>query len=78
MLFEPDQIDHVERVAGWEDRKLGALEAHQSQFESTMFVTDGDDSQLQAFRDRELARMREHGALIDAPLGEGFKRIDDL
>ncbi len=78
LLFEPDEIDHVEIVAGWEDRKLGALEAHQSQFESTMFVTGGDDSQLQAFRERELERMRDHAALVGATLGEGFKRMDDL
>lgn len=78
LLFEPDEIDHVEIVAGWEGRKLGALEAHESQFESTMFVTDGDDSQLQRFRDRELVRMAEHGAVVGAELGEGFKRIDDL
>ena len=78
LLFEPDEIDHVETVAGWQDRKLAALEAHESQFESTMFVTDGDDSQLQRFRDRELARMVDHGALVGADLGEGFKRIDDL
>ena len=75
---QPDEIDHVETVAGWQDRKLAALEAHESQFESTMFVTDGDDSQLQRFRDRELARMVDHGALVGADLGEGFKRIDDL
>ena len=41
LLFEPDEIDHVERVAGFERHKLAALEAHRSQFESTMFVTVG-------------------------------------
>ena len=78
LLFEPDEIDHVEVVAGWEDRKLAALEAHQSQFESTMHVVGGDDEQLTAFREKELARLRQHGALVDVPLGEGFKRIDEL
>ena len=78
LLFEPDEIDHVEAVAGWEGRKLGALEAHESQFESTMFVTGGDDGQLQAFRRRELDRMVQHGSIIGVELGEGFKRIDDL
>lgn len=78
LLFEPDEIDHVELVAGWEHRKLDALEAHASQFESTMFVRGGDHEQLQAFRDREMARMVRFGSLAGAELGEGFKRIDDL
>lgn len=78
LLFEADEVDHVEAVDGFEGHKLGALQAHQSQFESTMFVTGGDTSQLEAFRQREMERMIAAGELIGAPLGEAFKRISDL
>jgi LmbE family N-acetylglucosaminyl deacetylase len=79
LLFEPEEIDHVELTAGYEAAKLAALECHRSQFESTMQVTTADaDRQLQAFRDRELARLAAHGALVGAARGEGFKRLGDL
>ncbi len=78
LLFEPDETDHLETVSGFEGNKLAALEAHKSQFESTMFVTGDNSAQLDEFRSREMERMQTFGALIDAPLAEGFKRISDL
>lgn len=78
LLFEADEVDHVESVEGHEGAKLAALEAHESQFESTMFVTGGDDSQMQAFRQREMDRMRAFGALAGLGLAEGYKLMDDL
>ncbi len=36
LLWEADTADHVEDVTGFVDAKLEALEAHESQFESTM------------------------------------------
>ena len=44
----PNAANHVEDVTGFVDRKLRALEAHVSQFESTMKATD--EAQLEAFR----------------------------
>jgi len=82
LLFEADEPDHVETadepaVAA----KLAALEAHRSQFRSTMHV-DRDDpeapAQLEAFRARIRARLADHGALAGAPLGEAFKAITNL
>ncbi len=78
LLFEAEVVDHVEAVAGFEDRKLAALEAHRSQFESTMLVTGGDPAQLAAFREGELDRLRADGALAGVALGEGFKLLDEL
>ncbi|MFV2038738.1 MAG: PIG-L deacetylase family protein [Acidimicrobiales bacterium] len=78
LLFEAGEVDHVERVDGFQTHKLAALEAHGSQFESTMFVTGGNSDELAAFRERELASMRSDGALVDAPYGEAFKRISEL
>jgi LmbE family N-acetylglucosaminyl deacetylase len=79
LLFEADEIDHVEVVAEADaDRKLAALLAHRSQFRSTMFVDDGSDerdTQLDEFRDRVRRRLVDHGGLVGAPLGEGFKRL---
>jgi LmbE family N-acetylglucosaminyl deacetylase len=80
LLFEADEPDHVERVdethAG---RKLDALEAHRSQFRSTMSVEEDADeanTQLAEFRQRERALLAEMGALAGMPLGEAFKALD--
>jgi LmbE family N-acetylglucosaminyl deacetylase len=83
LLFEADEPDHVEAVDATQlARKLDALEAHRSQFRSTMDVAAGDgperDAQLDAFRSRVRSRLEEHGALAGVPLGEAFKAITDL
>jgi LmbE family N-acetylglucosaminyl deacetylase len=78
LLFEAEEVDHVEDVTGHGAAKLTALEAHRSQFESTMFVTDGDDAALEAFRRRIRDELTEAGARIGAAEGEAFKAIDDL
>ena len=44
------------------DRKLHALEAHESQFESTMKATD--DAQIEAFRQRIRARLEGLGEAV--------------
>ena len=76
LLWEADAADHAEEVSAFIDIKLDALEAHASQFESTMHATS--DDQLGAFR----ARITERLIGLGAPLGMGaaelFKRIDDL
>ena len=62
LLWEADEPDHAEDVTATVDRKLAALEAHESQFESTMKATD--DEQLAAFRDpgpRAPGRQRRAG-----------------
>ncbi len=76
LLWEADAADHAEEISAFIDIKLDALEAHASQFESTMHATS--DDQLGAFR----ARITERLIGLGAPLGMGaaelFKRIDDL
>lgn len=79
LLFEADVVNHVEAVDRWLDAKLTALDAHQSQMESTMYVTSDDDgSQLLAFQNRIRQRAQADGALVGVPLGEAFHRISDL
>lgn len=76
LLWEADEPDHVEDVTGFVDQKLHALEAHESQFESTMKAVD--PAQLAAFRGRIAARLAGLGAPYGIGAAEIFKRISDL
>jgi LmbE family N-acetylglucosaminyl deacetylase len=75
-LWEADAPNHVEDVSGFVDRKLAALEAHESQFESTMHAADASD--LGAFRDRIRGRLTELGSPHGLPAAEVFARLTDL
>ncbi|HWM19467.1 MAG TPA: PIG-L deacetylase family protein [Ilumatobacteraceae bacterium] len=76
MLFEADAPDHVEDVSATVETKIDALEAHESQFESTMKARD--DEQLQAFRDRVRNRLAELGRPHTLGAAEVFKLMTDL
>jgi len=76
LLFEADEPDHAEDVTGFVDRKLDALEAHASQFESTMKAKDEAD--LAAFRERIRHRLAENGGPFGMPAAELFRAIRDL
>jgi LmbE family N-acetylglucosaminyl deacetylase len=76
LLWEADEPDHAEDVTAWVERKLAALEAHESQFESTMKAVD--EGGLVAFRRRIRERLAEHGRRIGTPAAELFKRISSL
>jgi LmbE family N-acetylglucosaminyl deacetylase len=76
LLFEADAPDHVEDVTDFVDAKLAALEAHASQFESTMKASGPSD--LDAFRHRIRSRLAENGAPFDLPAAELFTAIRDL
>jgi LmbE family N-acetylglucosaminyl deacetylase len=85
LLFEADEPNHVERA---DERALGArtaaLEAHESQFETTHFyrlAADPNANQADAldeFRARERSKLVEMGAFAGVPLGEAFRLIDEL
>ena len=76
LLWEADEPDHVEDVTGFVDLKLHALEAHESQFESTMKAADPE--QIVAFRERIRLRLGGLGAHHGVEFAEVFKRIADL
>jgi LmbE family N-acetylglucosaminyl deacetylase len=79
LLWEADQIDHVEDVTGFTDVKIEALLAHRSQLRSTMQIGDpASGPERDAFRRRVLERLAEHGARAGIGAGEGFKLIDRL
>jgi LmbE family N-acetylglucosaminyl deacetylase len=76
LLWEADVADHVEDVTAFVDAKLRALEAHESQFESTMKATDA--TQIEAFRSRIRSRLAGLGTAHGMGAAEVFKRIGDL
>ncbi|MGE0878105.1 MAG: PIG-L deacetylase family protein [Acidimicrobiia bacterium] len=79
LLWEADEINHYEDVTGFVDTKLAALEAHESQFESTMKAS-GEQvaAQLDAFRTRIRNRLAEQGRAIGADHAEAFHLITNL
>jgi LmbE family N-acetylglucosaminyl deacetylase len=76
LLWEADEPDHVEDVSGWVDLKLHALEAHESQFESTMKAAE--PAQMAAFRERIRHRLDGLGSRHGLESAEVFKLIADL
>jgi LmbE family N-acetylglucosaminyl deacetylase len=76
LLWEADAPDHAEDVTSFVDTKLHALEAHESQFESTMKAVDPE--QMASFRQRIRARLEGLGAPLGVGAAEVFKRIADL
>ena len=79
LLYEADEVDHVEDVTGFAERKFAGLFAHASQFRSTMKIeaADGGDQRRQ-FIARIIDRLTQHGALQGFAQGEAFKLIRQL
>jgi len=71
LLWEADVADHLEDVTGFEDAKLAALEAHASQWETTL-------GELEAFRTRIRERLAEHGRRAGVAAAEAFKAVRPL
>lgn len=76
LLWEADEPDHVEDVTDAVATKLHALEAHESQFESTMKAVD--DAELDVFRDRIRDRLADLGRPHELGAAEVFKSITSL
>ena len=78
LLWEADEVDHLEAVDESLGAKLAALLAHRSQWESTMGIDRDPSTEEQVFEDRIRQRAADAGALAGLPLAEAFKRIDRL
>jgi LmbE family N-acetylglucosaminyl deacetylase len=81
LLWEADEVDHVENVSTVVDLKLAALYEHRSQLRSTMQIEVGapdEQDHRERFRRRVLDRLATFGRQAGMAHGEGFKRIDDL
>jgi LmbE family N-acetylglucosaminyl deacetylase len=86
LLFEADEVNHVEAVLEEDMRaKLAALEAHRSQLETTHFygldrpgsTGDGEPEALQAFRARERGRLATVGTQWGVEAAEAFHLMVD-
>jgi LmbE family N-acetylglucosaminyl deacetylase len=80
LLFEADEADHVEDVAGFADAKLAALLSHTSQLRSTMGIEDDATDEQRAAQEAAFAQhvrhsLAERGALAGVPQGESFARL---
>ena len=85
LLFEADEPDHVEDVAGYVDAKLAALHAHTSQLLSTMGIDEarrpgrGRRASAPAFDARRPRRAWPSTAPLEGVAqGEAFKLMADL
>jgi LmbE family N-acetylglucosaminyl deacetylase len=81
LLWEADEVDHVEDVTAFVELKLSALYEHRSQLRSTMHIeigADDENAQRDRFRRHVLDRLATFGRRAGVDYGEGFKRIDDL
>lgn len=81
LLFEAEEVDHLEPVGPHLDAKIRALLCHRSQWRSTMRIDDAaadGDVQLEGFvgRVREEAQAAGRGAGV-GPV-EGFKLLDKV
>lgn len=77
LLFETEEPNHAEDVAGFGDAKVAALEAHVSQFETTMDITDLDSAdQRAAFHAKITAELVAAGEVAGLAQAELFRRID--
>jgi LmbE family N-acetylglucosaminyl deacetylase len=76
LMWEADVPNHVEDITSSVARKIDALEAHESQFESTMKAVD--EAELEAFRRRVTDRAAGLGASFGLEAAELFVRISDL
>ncbi len=78
LLFEADEANHAETL-GEEDlaAQLAALEAHESQMETTHFYRAGDGDPLEEFRRRQRERLAGTGEWAGAPLAQAYHLIVD-
>jgi LmbE family N-acetylglucosaminyl deacetylase len=77
LLFEADRVDHAE-VAGLAhvEAKIAALEAHRSQYESTMFVSADDaGAEAERFRRRIRDEAATAGRVVGRPAAELFAHL---
>lgn len=77
LLWEADAVNHAELLDDDTCRiKLAALEAHESQFVSTMGASSR--AELDAFGERLVAGLRANGERLGLPVVEVFHLITDL
>ena len=77
LLFEAEEVDHLESVDAWIDTKVASLLAHRSQWRSTMGIADdgtGRDEFAALIRDDAIQCAADSGLVA----AEAFKLLRDL
>ena len=73
LLFEADVASHVESARAEDvERKIAALEEHRSQYETTMFINEGDEG---GERERFRRRIRDRAAECGRPAGRAHAEL---
>lgn len=81
LLFEAEEVDHLEQVARHLDTKIRALLCHRSQWPSTMRIDPGApdrDAQLEGFVGRVRDQAEQAGRTAGTGPAEGFKLLDKV
>jgi len=78
LCFEPGRVDHAEAVDGFVDRKIEALLAHCSQWQSTMGIGDDPERDVAAFARSLHDEARAAGLRAGLRAAEAFARLEDL
>jgi LmbE family N-acetylglucosaminyl deacetylase len=78
LCFEAERVHHCERVHDHVDRKVAALLAHKSQWQSTMGIHDDPDDEIAGFTRKLHARARAAGLYAGLRAAEVFARLDNL
>jgi LmbE family N-acetylglucosaminyl deacetylase len=78
LCFEPERVDHVEDVSGFVRRKIDALLAHRSQWQSTMGIHGDPERERAAFTEKIEHRARAAGLRAGLRAAEAFARIEGL
>ena len=81
LLFEAEEVDHLERVDRYVDTKIRALLCHRSQWPSTMRIdasAPDSDAQLEGFVGRVRAEAEAAGREAGIGPAEGFKLLDKV
>jgi len=77
LLFEAEEIDHIEAVEDWIGTKITSLLEHRSQWRSTMAIDD-DGAGRDDFAARVRATAKRAAQQSTFTSAEAFKRIDEL
>jgi len=81
LLFEAEEVDHLEPVDGFLDTKIRALLCHRSQWPATMRIdasAPDHDAQLEGFVGRVRSEAEAAGRAAGTGPAEGFKLLDKV
>jgi hypothetical protein len=79
LLFEADDVDHVERLdEAHVDAKIAALLCHRSQWRSTMGIGDRPDVEQRAFEATQRSIVSANGLRAGVRFAEAFARLDEI